>query len=568
MSTGEIHLETLRRLAAMPFMDRLELAAVSGVPDRSAYNAVAALERQGLVASLPHATALLRQTRRYFPTGAGLRRLAEVEGITLEQLLRRHPVTARRRRILLERLDAVAVIYRLTSSIAALEGIASFRWYRGLPLDAGIVLNDGRTIGVVRQGVTADRTGFAKRLWRLREGELPGGVFFLLPDDVRLRHARRLAASMLFPALLAQERDVVWCGPDSPVWQLPSVNAVLDLTVALGHVNRGGGLPKEPQPLRATPPRDIPLNFSEKNTPDWLLPALLKPVGKLALDLVSDWPWIASQHLRMLLGVSQGRLSQAMLPLADAGLIDRVSCQGQRLALTDRGLALLARRDRASVGVARKRWSAAPVDPRKSLDWRNVSGRRSRQLLRNIEHTAAVHGFMATLAEQARSLGWEIVQLDPPHRASRHFRRGDRLRSIHPDAFGILRKDGVTWTFFLEWERRAVRPTTMAARSAPYLRYYSSHGPTDDHGIQPAVLVVFDDDIAASHFLRIAQREMEGARVEVPLLVSHKSLLLREGPLGRVWQSPYRWELLTATPASVGERREAGSSGGGAAYEQ
>ena len=38
MSTGELHLETLRRLAAMPFLDRLELAAVSGVPDRSVYN--------------------------------------------------------------------------------------------------------------------------------------------------------------------------------------------------------------------------------------------------------------------------------------------------------------------------------------------------------------------------------------------------------------------------------------------------------------------------------------------------------------------------------------------------
>ena len=60
MSAGGFHLETLRRLAAMPFLDRLELAAVSGVPDRSVYNAVAALERQGLVASLPHATALLR----------------------------------------------------------------------------------------------------------------------------------------------------------------------------------------------------------------------------------------------------------------------------------------------------------------------------------------------------------------------------------------------------------------------------------------------------------------------------------------------------------------------------
>ena len=548
MEAEERRLETLRRLAAMPFLDRLELAAVSGLPDRSAYNAVAALERRGLVASLPHATPLLRATRRYFLTAAGLRRLAEVEGFTLDELLRRRPVSAGWRRSLLVRLDAVAVIYRLTSSIAALNGMAGFRWYRGLPLDAGIVLPDGRAIGVVRQGLTADRTGFAKRIWRLREGPLPGGVLLLLPDEVRLRHARRLLASAPFPALLALERSAVWCGPDSPLWQLPSINASLDLKAALGHVEAGGGLPAEAPTLRSTPPRDIAFNLNEENAPDWLLPTLLKPAGKLALDLVSDWPWISPQHLRMLLGVSQGRLSQVLLPLADAGLIERLSCQGQRLALSDRGLALLARRDRASVGVARKRWSAALTDPRKPLDWRNVSGRRSRQLLRTIEHTAAVHGFVAGLAEQARSLGWEVAQLDPPHRASRHFRYEDRLRSVHPDAFGVLRRGSVTWSFFLEWERRAVRPTTMADRLAPYLRYYSTHRPTDDHAIRPNVLVVFDDDIAASHFLRVAGQQMESLDTRVPLLVSHEGLLDRVGPLGRVWRGPHGWELVSVSP--------------------
>ena len=546
MSAGGFHLETLRRLATMPFLDRLELAAVSGVPDRSAYNAVAALEREGLVASLPHATALLRQTRRYFLTNVALCRLAEVEGITLEQLLRRHPVSARWRRILLERLDAVAVIYRLTSSIATLEGIASFRWYRGLPLDAGIVLNDGRTVGVVRQGLTADRTGFAKRIWRLREGPLPGGVLLLLPDEVRLRHARRLVAVVPFPVLLSLERDAAWSSPDSPVWQLPSVNAALDLKAALGHIQGSRKMPAEPQPLRATPPRDIAPNLNENNSPDWLLPALLKPAGKLALDLVSDWPWIAPRHLRLLMGVSQGRLSQVLLPLADAGLIERVSCQGQRLALTDRGLALLARRDRASVGVARKRWSASATNPRKQRDWRNVSGRRSRQLLRTIEHTAAVHGFMAALAEQARSLGWETVQLDPPHRASRHFRHGDRLRAIHPDAFGVLRRGNFTWSFFLEWERRAVRPKTMADRLAPYLRYYSTRRPTDDHSVRPSVLVVFDDHLAATHFLRLAQEEVELARADVPLLVSNRNMVEWLGPLGRAWHMTDGWEAVYA----------------------
>ena len=92
--------------------------------------------------------------------------------------------------------------------------------------------------------------------------------------------------------------------------------------------------------------------------------------------------------------------------------------------------------------------------------------------------------------------------------------------------------------FFLEWERRAVRPVTMAARLAPYLRYYSSHRPTDDHGAQPDVLVVFDDDIAQTHFLRVAREEMARTGVSVPLLVSHRGLLEHEGPLGRAWLTP------------------------------
>ena len=545
MSAGGLHLETLRRLAAMPFLDRLELA---GVPDRSVYNAVAALERQELVASLPHATALLCRTRRYFLTTAGLRRLAETDGVTLDQLMRRHPVSARWRRILLERLDAVAVIYRLTSSIAAVQGIASFRWYRGLPLDAGMVLLDGRTVGVVRQGLTADRTGFAKRIWRLREGPPPGGALLLLPDEIRLRHARRLAAAATFPVLLALEQDAAWGGLGTPVWRLPSVNAHLDLKAALGHIQGSDGLPAEPPPLRATPPRDIEPNSDEKNAPDWLLPALLRPAGKLALDLVSDWPWIAPRHLRMLMGVSQGRLSQVLLPLAGAGLIERVSRQGRRLVLTDRGLALLARRDRASVGVARKRWSASATDPRKTRVWRNVSGRRSRQLLRNIEHTAAVHSFLAAMTTQAAFLEWQVVQLDPPRRASRYFRHGDRMRSVNPDAFGLLRKDGTHWPFFLEWERRAVRPSTMSARLAPYLRYYSSHRPTDDHGTRPGVLIVFGDDIAQTHFLRLAREEMQAQGVTVPLWVSHRAAVEEMGPLGRAWRTPNDPESPQALP--------------------
>ena len=78
----------------------------------------------------------------------------------------------------------------------------------------------------------------------------------------------------------------------------------------------------------------------------------------------------------------------------------------------------------------------------------------------------------------------------------------------------------------------------MAARLAPYLRYYASRRPTDDHGSRPSVLVVFRDGIAATHFLRVAEAEMRRAGVEVPLQISHERLLQQQGPLGRSWFSP------------------------------
>ena len=117
----------------------------------------------------------------------------------------------------------------------------------------------------------------------------------------------------------------------------------------------------------------------------------------------------------------------------------------------------------------------------------------------------------------ARELGWDVVQLDPPHRASRYLRHDGRLRAVHPDAFGILRRGDTTWPFFLEWERRSVRPVAMSARLAPYLRYYASQRPADDYGTRPAVLVVFEDEVAAIHFLLIARGELDGTGLEMQL---------------------------------------------------
>ena len=47
--------------------------------------------------------------------------------------------------------------------------------------------------------------------------------------------------------------------------------------------------------------------------------------------------------------------------------------------------------------------------------------------------------------------------------------------------------------------------------------------------------MVFDDPIALTHFLEVAAREMELARVRVPLLASHRALVESAGPLGPAW---------------------------------
>ena len=542
--------ELLRLLARVPFLDRLETAALAGRSRGGVYEAVGRLEDAGLVSSVPHGTPLLAPTRRYYLTEVGVNALALAEARPVIQLLREYPLSLRFRRTLLERLDAAAVIYRLASAMADLGHPVRFHWRRARPQDADVVLPDGRVLAMVRQGATAERAGFAKRLWRLAQGPRPGAFLVMVPDEVRLRQAVAMLrearpAASLVPAFFALERHAVAASAADPIWRSFS-GAALSLGEAVSRTNPGGVMAAEPPLVRVSVPRDIELRDIElsgggANVPDHLLPVLLRPAEKRALDLLADWPWLARDNLAGLLDVSKPRASQLTAALEGLGLVAAVERDARRLALSDRGLKILARRDRVSTGEARQRWSVSANGCEENGadgDMPVVSGRRSRQLLRDLEHTTSVHRFVAALNRQARGLGWDVEQLDPPHRASRYFRHYGGPRSLHPDAFGMLRRCDLLRPFFLEYERRAVRPATMAQRLAPYVRYYSSHRPADDHGHRPLVLVVFDDPVAPTHFLEVARREMLRVRVPLPLLASHRELVEREGPLGAAWLAP------------------------------
>ena len=369
---------------------------------------------------------------------------------------------------------------------------------------------------------------------------LPRALLALMPDEVRLRQARRLLARYPGPVFLALEGEVANSEADDRIWRITSNDTVLSLDEAVAHMRPGGRLPTEPPLARLTPPFDLTAPEKPERVPDHLLPAVLKPAEKGVLDCLADWPWITGEDLSDVTGLSQSRTSSLCLRLRRLGLVSRVSLQGRRrLALSRRGLTLLARRDRASVSRAVQRWSVGAVEDNDAVEWRGVPGSRSRPLARAIEHTEAVHQFVGALFKQAKgATGHQVSQVSPPHHSARYFQYRGRLRSIHPDAFGIVRGGSGFYPFFLEWERRASNPSTMAARLAPYLRYYSSNQPMNDHGHRPLVLVVFEDPLAEANFLGVARREMERARVSLPLWMSYMERLEKVGPLGKAWRSP------------------------------
>ena len=194
MTAGEWDLPAMRTLAVMPFLDRLELAAITGMSEGTAHYVLGRLRGAGLAGSIRHAAPLTPSSRRWRLTAEGLGRLAMEEGVSVDRLLRTRPVSARWQRLLLARLDAVAVIYRLASAVAGAAGPPGFRWYRSAVLDAAMTLPGGKTLGVIRQGATTDRTGFSHRVRWLPDPSrpLPGGG--PLPRTPWRTAARRAAA--------------------------------------------------------------------------------------------------------------------------------------------------------------------------------------------------------------------------------------------------------------------------------------------------------------------------------------------------------------------------------------
>ena len=165
--------QLLDALSRTPFVDSAELARILGETHATVHRALSSLLAEGIVGRVSHGTAHLPSSQRYHLTTQGIRAVAGFLGFdTPSDFVRAYPVSREWLTLLIRRMDAVASVYRLAATLS--PGTGSLRshveFHRRGRFDATITLHDGRSLGVVRQGLALRRRSLYDRLRAIAEG--------------------------------------------------------------------------------------------------------------------------------------------------------------------------------------------------------------------------------------------------------------------------------------------------------------------------------------------------------------------------------------------------------------
>ena len=159
-------------------------------------------------------------------TANGVRETAGVLGFeTPSDFVRAYPMSREWLTLLIRRMDAVAAVYRLAASMSpGADGLWSHvDFHRRDRFDATITLHDGRSFGVVRQGLALRRRSLYDRLRAIAEYDYtrcPDTILMLTPSvwEERLtgRFCERLNLRDCYIAVESRDalerRDLrLWC---------------------------------------------------------------------------------------------------------------------------------------------------------------------------------------------------------------------------------------------------------------------------------------------------------------------------------------------------------------------
>ena len=551
--------QLLDSLARMPFIDSMELALILGEAHATVHRTLVDLLAKGIVGRVSHGTAHLPSSQRYHLTASGIGETAWTLGFaTPSEFVRAYPMSREWLTLLIHRVDAVASIYRLAASMSpGIDGLRSrVEFHRRGRFDATITLHDGRSFGVVRQGLALRRRSLYDRLRAIAEYDYtrrPDTILVLVPSVWEERLTTRFCEERnLRDCYVAVEsRDALerwdlrlWCCAS---WVIGS--RFFSLEAVSSRASPGGGLRTEsPERKRASIPRPERMARAA--------PAFgLSPSEKRTLDLITDHPMIPRDHLALWLSVSEGRVSQMMHSLVNTwGLVERRGKRGDtRYTLSAEGIRYVTHRDRAQLPTTLGIWSTALTTDRQGR--RRHVGHRIETWARQTKHADGITWFLSKLEAEARAdpdseLLWSV----PTARSDRAYNWGDS--AIAPDAVGHLLTGGLHVPFYFEHELRARYPRGVIARLGPYRSYYWSNAPKDDQPPFPVTLFVVDTEEVEDTYVSTAARM---TTMSLPILVSCTPVLSDNGILGRSWRplwepesprlplsglSAYQWDSL------------------------
>ena len=184
-------------LSRMPFVDSAELAGILGKPHATTHRALTGLLAVGIAGRESHGTAHLPSSRRYFLTAKGIGEAAGVLGFkNPSDFVRAYPMSREWLALLIRRMDAVAAIYRLAAALSpGIDGLRSHvEFHRRGRFDATITLYDGRSFGIVRQGLALRRRSLYDRLRVIAKYDYtrrPDAVLILVPSAWEQRRTGR-----------------------------------------------------------------------------------------------------------------------------------------------------------------------------------------------------------------------------------------------------------------------------------------------------------------------------------------------------------------------------------------
>ena len=528
--------QMLDALSRTPFVDSAELALMLGEPHATVHRALADLLSESIVGRVSHGTAHLPSSQRYHLTAQGIGEAAWVLGFaTPSDFVRAYPTSREWLTLLIRRMDAVASVYRLAATMSPrIDGLQSrVEFHRRGRFDAMITLHDGRSFGVVRQGLALRRRSLYDRLRAIAEYDYtrrPDTVLILVPSVWEERRTTRFCEERNIRDcyVAVESRDALerrdrrlWCCTS---WVIGS--QFFSLKGVISRSSPGGGpRTQSPERKRASLPR--PERMAQA------APAFgVSPAEKRTLDLITDHPMIPREHLALWLGVSEGRVSQMMRSLVDTwGLVERRGKRGDtRYTLSAEGIRYVTHRDRAQLPTTQGIWSTALTTDKQGR--RRHMGHRIETWARQTKHADGITWFLSKLQAEARAdprseLEWSV----PTARADRAYNWGDS--AIAPDAVGHLFTGGIHIPFYFEHELRARHPRGVLARLRPYESYYWSPEHKEDQPPFPTTLFVVDTEEVEDTYVRTAARM---SRMSLPMLVSCIPVLSTAGILGRSWR--------------------------------